>query len=165
MKIGIFTALFHDRPIEEALDIIAEAGIEAVELGAGAYPGSRHLDDVGGIQKLISDDGARKKLLKLVESRGLFIDSLSVHGNPLHPNKNIANEHHLAFENAVLLAEKLGLTVVNGFSGRTSTNTSGRRRAASCSSIGCSMPKVITAAPSTFRSSIRRTHSSTRFGS
>jgi len=117
MKIGIFTALFHDRPIEEALDIIAEAGIEAVELGAGAYPGSRHLDDVGGIQKLISDDGARKKLLKLVESRGLFIDSLSVHGNPLHPNKNIANEHHLAFENAVLLAEKLGLTVVNGFSG------------------------------------------------
>jgi hypothetical protein len=23
MKIGIFTALFHDRPIEEALDIIA----------------------------------------------------------------------------------------------------------------------------------------------
>nr|MDQ2688084.1 sugar phosphate isomerase/epimerase [Armatimonadota bacterium] len=36
MKIGIFTALFHDRPIEEALDTIAAAGIQAVELGAGA---------------------------------------------------------------------------------------------------------------------------------
>ena len=48
MKIGIFTALFHDKPLEEALDLIAEAGIEAVELGAGAYPGSRHLDDFGG---------------------------------------------------------------------------------------------------------------------
>ena len=60
MKIGIFTALFHDRPIEEALDVIAEAGIQAVELGAGAYPGSRHLDDVGGVEKLIEDEGARK---------------------------------------------------------------------------------------------------------
>jgi sugar phosphate isomerase/epimerase len=117
MKIGIFTALFHDRPIEEALDIIAAAGIQAVELGAGAYPGSRHLDDVGGVEKLIKDEGARKKLQKLVEDRGLVIDSLSVHGNPLHPDRAIADEHHEAFVNAVLLAEKLGIGVVNGFSG------------------------------------------------
>ena len=70
MKIGIFTALFHDRPIEEALDIIAAAGIQAVELGAGAYPGSRHLDDVGGVETLIQDGGARKKLLKLITRAG-----------------------------------------------------------------------------------------------
>ena len=117
MKIGIFTALFHDLPIEEALDIIAAAGIEAVEFGAGAYPGSRHLDDVGGVEKLIGDDGARRKLKKLVEDRGLIIDSLSVHGNPLHPDKAIADDHMKAFTNAVLLAEKLEIGVVNGFSG------------------------------------------------
>lgn len=117
MKIGIFTALFHNRPIEEALDIIAEAGIQAVELGAGAYPGSRHLDDVGGIEKLIKDEASRKKLRKMVEDRGLIIDSLSVHGNPLHPDRRIADDHHSAFQNAVLLAEKLEVGVVNGFSG------------------------------------------------
>jgi sugar phosphate isomerase/epimerase len=117
MKIGIFTALFHDRPIEEALDIIASAGIQAVELGAGAYPGSRHLDDVGGVEKLIKDEAARKKLKSIVESRGLVIDSLSVHGNPLHPDRRIADDHHAAFQNAVLLAEKLEVGVVNGFSG------------------------------------------------
>jgi sugar phosphate isomerase/epimerase len=117
MKIGIFTALFHDRPIEEALDIIAGAGIEAVELGAGAYPGTRHLDDVGGVEKLINDEGARKKLLKLLSDRNLVLDSLSVHGNPLHPDRLIADDHHNAFQNAVLLAEKLGVGVVNGFSG------------------------------------------------
>lgn len=117
MKIGIFTALFHDKPIEEALDIIAEAGIQAVELGAGAYPGSNHLDQAGGIEKLIQDEGARKKLRKMVEDRGLTLDSLSVHGNPLHPDKAVSEEHHQAFQNAVLLAEKLDLTVVNGFSG------------------------------------------------
>ena len=89
MKIGIFTALFHDKPIEEALDIIAANGIHAVELGAGAYPGSRHLDDAGGIETLIKDEGARKKLRKMIESRGLTLDSLSVHGNALHPDKAI----------------------------------------------------------------------------
>ena len=117
MKIGIFTALFHDKPIEEVLDIIAANGIQAVELGAGAYPGSRHLDDAGGVEKLIKDDGARKKLRKMIESRGLTLDSLSVHGNALHPDRAIAEDHHQVFENAVLLAEKLDLSVVNGFSG------------------------------------------------
>jgi sugar phosphate isomerase/epimerase len=117
MKIGIFTALLHDRPIEEALDIIAAAGIQAVEIGAGAYPGSRHLDDVGGVDKLLKDEAARKRLKKMIEDRGLIFDSLSVHGNPLHPDRIIANEHHTAFQKGVELAEKLDLTVVNGFSG------------------------------------------------
>ncbi|MCW3059880.1 MAG: Sugar phosphate isomerase/epimerase [Capsulimonas sp.] len=123
MKIGIFTALFQDRPLEEALDIIAAAGIKAVEIGAGAYPGSHHLDSVGGVEKLISDAGARKKLIKLIEDRGLTLDSLSVHGNPLHPDKAIADDHHQAFVNAVLLAEKLDLSVVNGFSGCPGDNS------------------------------------------
>jgi sugar phosphate isomerase/epimerase len=123
MKIGIFTALFHDRPLEEALDYIAEAGIESVELGGGAYPGSRHLDDFGGIVTLAKDDAKRKKLVDAIKSRGLILSAVSVHGNPLHPNKEIANEHSTAFENAVLLAEKLhgdGImpkATVNGFSG------------------------------------------------
>ncbi len=123
MKIGIFTALFHDRPLEEALDTITEAGIQSVELGGGAYPGSRHLDDMGGITKLIEDNGARKKLVDAVQSRGLIISAVSVHGNPLHPNRAIQAEHSQAFESAVLLAEKLhgdGImpqATVNGFSG------------------------------------------------
>ena len=123
MKIGIFTALFHDRPIEEALDYIAEAGIDSIELGGGAYPGSAHLDNLGGIEKLIGDDGARKTLVDAARSRDLIISAISVHGNPLHPNKQIAQEHHQAFENAVLLAEKLAgegimpQATVNGFSG------------------------------------------------
>lgn len=123
MKIGIFTALFHDRPIEEALDYIAGAGIESVELGGGAYPGSRHLDDMGGIRALVEDDAKRKKLVDAVKKRNLIISAVSVHGNPLHPNRSVANEHHEAFVSAVLLAEKLAgdgimpQATVNGFSG------------------------------------------------
>jgi sugar phosphate isomerase/epimerase len=123
MKIGIFTALFHDRPLEEALDYIAGAGIESVELGGGAYPGSRHLDDFGGIEALVADDAKRKKLVDAIRSRSLILSAISVHGNPLHPVRAIADEHHKAFSNAVLLAEKLAgdgimpQATVNGFSG------------------------------------------------
>jgi sugar phosphate isomerase/epimerase len=123
MKIGIFTALFHDQPAEQAFDYIAKVGIESIELGGGAYPGSRHLDDFGGAKELATNASKRKKLVDAAKSRNLIISAISVHGNPLHPNKKIADEHHEAFENAVLLAEALhgdGImphATVNGFSG------------------------------------------------
>jgi sugar phosphate isomerase/epimerase len=42
---------------------------------------------------------------------------LSCHGNPLHPRKLIAREHHDTFVKTVRLAAALGVDVVNGFSG------------------------------------------------
>ncbi|CAN5611306.1 sugar phosphate isomerase/epimerase [soil metagenome] len=118
MKIGIFTALFGDRSLEETLDIVAGEGIQAVEFGAGAYPGAAHL---GGshesVEELIGDKGKRDALLKTVESRGLTISAISCHGNPIHPVKAMAEDHHRAFVNSVKLAGALGVKCVNGFSG------------------------------------------------
>lgn len=118
MKIGIFTALFGDKSLTEALDIIKAEGIEAVEFGAGAYPGSSHL---GGsheaVEKLIEDKGARDAFVREVEGRGLTISAISCHGNPIHPVKEIAEDHHRAFVNSVKLASALGVSCVNGFSG------------------------------------------------
>lgn len=118
MKIGIFTALFADKTRAEALDIIKAEGIQAVEFGAGAYPGTSH---VGGsqeaVKKLIESKAERDALMKDVESRGLSISAISVHGNPIHPNKKLAEEHHEAFVDAVKLASALGIPCVNGFSG------------------------------------------------
>lgn len=113
MKIGLFLALFGDRSLEEALDKAKAAGCEAVEIGAGNYPGSGHLD----VDSLLSDTSKRNSLLKAVESRGLMISALSCHGNPLHPNREIAEEHNQNFVKAVELAVALGVPVVNGFSG------------------------------------------------
>jgi len=118
MKIGIFTALFGDRTREEALDIIKAEGIEAVEFGAGAYPGTAHLGGSNqAVAKLIHSKADRDRLLKDVESRGLSISAISCHGNPIHPNKKIAQDHHEAFVNSVKLASALGVPCVNGFSG------------------------------------------------
>lgn len=118
MKIGIFTALFGDKSLTEALDIVKAEGIEAVEFGAGAYPGAAHL---GGnheaVERLIESKEERDKLMHEVVSRGLTISAISCHGNPLHPNKAIAEDHHRAFVNSVKLSSALGVGIVNGFSG------------------------------------------------
>lgn len=118
MKIGIFTALFGDRPLSEALDIIQAEGIEAVEFGAGAYPGSSHLGGTHeAVEALINDAGKRAELVREVEKRGLMISAISCHGNALHPVRAVAEDHHRAFVNSVKLASALGVPCVNGFSG------------------------------------------------
>lgn len=113
MKIGLFIALFGDKSLDDALDTCVAEGIQAVEIGCGAYPGAAHLD----IAALLESKAKRDELLKKIESRGLTLSALSCHGNPIHPVKSIAEDHHHAFVNGVRLASALGVPVVNGFSG------------------------------------------------
>jgi sugar phosphate isomerase/epimerase len=113
MKIGIFTALFGDKSLTEALDIVKAEGIQAVEFGAGAYPGSSHIDP----DALIESAAAREKLLHEVHGRGLTISAISCHGNPIHPDPSVAKAHHEAFVKSVKVAAALGIKCVNGFSG------------------------------------------------
>lgn len=113
MRIGLFSALFNDKSLDETLALYQECGLQAIELGGGAYPGQAHLD----VPLLLREPAARRELLAKVEDRGLIISALSCHGNPIHPNKALAAEHHDAFLRTVELAAHLGVKVVNGFSG------------------------------------------------
>jgi sugar phosphate isomerase/epimerase len=113
MKLGVFTVLFGQKSLEDALDYIAASGLDAVEIGAGGYPGKAHCDpDV-----LLADTGKLKAFKHAVESRGLTISALSVHGNPLHPQKAIAKSFHDDMLKTIDLAQKLEVPVVNTFSG------------------------------------------------
>jgi sugar phosphate isomerase/epimerase len=113
MKIGVFTVLFSQQPLEQALDYVAESGVQAVELGAANYPGNAHCNP----DKLLNDAAARRKLLKAIEDRGLVISALSCHGNPLHPQTAIAKKHIDGHRKTVMLAAKLGVDRVINFSG------------------------------------------------
>ncbi len=113
MKVGVFTVLFAQRPLEEALDYIAAAGVEMVELGTGNYPGPAHCNP----DELLGNKAAQKKLLDAVASRGLAISALSCHGNPVHPNKEFAKSNHEVFRKTVQLAKELGIETVINFSG------------------------------------------------
>jgi sugar phosphate isomerase/epimerase len=113
MKVGVFLVLFSQRPFEEALDYVKAAGCEAVEIGCGGYPGGAHCNPA----ELLADDAKLKAFQQAVESRGLEISALSCHGNPLHPNAEIAKAHDRDFRDTVRLAQKMGVRNVITFSG------------------------------------------------
>jgi len=113
MKLGVFTALFQDQPFEKMLDHVAEMGLQAVELGTGAFPGDAHCKP----GELLKDKAKLEAFRKAVEKRALMISALSCHGNPLHPDKATAAEYDRVYRSTVLLASELGVPVVNLFSG------------------------------------------------
>jgi sugar phosphate isomerase/epimerase len=113
MKLGVFTVLFQDRPLEAVLDHVAEMGLQAVELGTGAWPGDAHCKPAD----LLGDSRRARAFRTAVESRGLTISGLSCHGNPLHPDKGIATGYDRVYRDTVRLASELEVPVVNLFSG------------------------------------------------
>jgi len=113
MKIGVFTVLFGDKPFEETLDYVTELGLEAVELGTGAYPGNLHCKPA----ELLRNERKLKAFREAIARRGLVISALSCHGNPIHPDRRLAKDHDAVFRQTVELAAKLGVKQVITFSG------------------------------------------------
>lgn len=113
MKIGVFAVLLGNKSLEDALKYLSEAGVQAVELGTGGYPGDAHVKP----EKLLPDKKGITELKELVKKYNMEISALSCHGNPVHPQKELADEFNKAFENTVLLAEQLGISRIATFSG------------------------------------------------
>jgi sugar phosphate isomerase/epimerase len=113
MRIGVFTVLWGKLSFEAALDKAVAAGVSAVEIGAGGYPGSSHCP----VDELLASERAREQYLDAIRSRGLLLSALSIHNNPVHPDQAVAQEADETFRRAVRLAQLLGVPVVNTFSG------------------------------------------------
>ncbi len=111
MKLGVMGALFGGMKLDEALDYCQKVGLDAIELPAGGYPGDPW--KLSGIHKA---KGKLDDLKKKIADRGLEVQGIAVHGNPVHPNKKIAKDHQAAHRNAVLLAAEFNTVVIN-FSG------------------------------------------------
>jgi sugar phosphate isomerase/epimerase len=113
MKLGIVANIFGDKTFEEALDNARDLGLEAIEIGAGNFAGTKFCNPA----ELLKDKDAIKDFKKKVESRGLFISALNCAGNPLHPDKKFADAHIHDLENAMQLASNIGVGIINGFAG------------------------------------------------
>ncbi|MBO7397477.1 MAG: sugar phosphate isomerase/epimerase [Clostridia bacterium] len=113
MKIGIISVLLGDLSTAEAMKYLADAGAECVEIGCGGYPGNAHCKP----EILLHDEKAFGEFKQAVYGNGLEISALSCHGNPVHPNKEIAKKYHDDFINTILMCEKLGVDTIIGFSG------------------------------------------------
>ncbi|MBQ4089995.1 MAG: sugar phosphate isomerase/epimerase [Clostridia bacterium] len=113
MKLSVLANLYGGKSLDEALKIISGLGVHTVEIGAGGYPGKAHCNPA----ELLADEKKLNKFVATFKKYDVEICALACHGNPLHPDKEIADSYHNDFINAILLAEKLGIDTVIGFSG------------------------------------------------
>lgn len=113
MKLGVLTVLFGNDPLEETLQYLSSKGVTMVELGAGGFTNPSHLQP----EKLIDNPQEQQKLKDLLQKYNMGISALSCHGNPVHPNQEIAKEHDEIYRRTVRLAEQLGVDTIVTFSG------------------------------------------------
>lgn len=113
MKLSVLTVPYSELSLEEVLIKLSGMGVQAVELGAGGYPGAAHID----VKGLLSDDDKVIEVKELVKKYHMEISAIACHGNPVHPDKIEAQRYHEDFIDAVLLAEKLNIDTVITFSG------------------------------------------------
>ena len=113
MKLGVFNPVLAEIPFKDMVEYLASLGVQQLEMGAGGNPGKAHFDP----EVLLSDDAKMDEMKQILAENNMTIAAISCHGNAVHPNKEIAQKFHNDFENAVLLAEKLGVTTIVDFSG------------------------------------------------
>ncbi|NAZ75003.1 TIM barrel protein [Kineococcus sp. T13] len=105
MKLGVYDAILHDRSLPEALQVVADLGLEGIELNTGGFLPPVHVptfDDV------LTSDSARDDFLGLFEGTGVSIAGLNCNGNPLHPNGLIGDAHAEDVRRSIRLAHRLG---------------------------------------------------------
>lgn len=113
MKLGVMNPIISDLSFEDALKYLESLGVQTIEIGAGGYPGNAHLKP----EELLGHPDKIRAYKKAVADHGLSISTISCHGNPLHPQKEVAASFDRQFRNAIRIASELEVDVVTGFSG------------------------------------------------
>ena len=114
MKLGVYNAILHDRPLPEALKVIANLGLTGIEINTGGFLPPVH---VPNIDEILESDAARDDFLALFEGTGVSIAGLNCNGNPLHPNPEIGKKHAEDIRKSIRLAHRLGQNRVVTMSG------------------------------------------------
>ena len=113
MNLSVMSPVLNQMSLEEGLKYLHSLGVDSIELGAGGYPGKAHLDprDYLGYPEKV------EALKALLQKYNIQISAIACHGNPVHPNAEIAAKFHAEFVDAMRLAALLGVDTVIGFSG------------------------------------------------
>jgi sugar phosphate isomerase/epimerase len=99
--------------LDDALAWCTAHDLTAVELGVGGYSPAPHVDRAA----LLDDARARDALRARLADAGIELAALNASGNPLHPRREVANEHDAALRDALRLATMLGCDRVVAMSG------------------------------------------------
>lgn len=112
MRVGVFTPLLSQLPLEKVFEKLKALNIDTVEVGTGNYPGDPHCK-----LSMLQNKSELKEYKQKLADNGFTISALSCHGNPLHPDPAVAKAYQETSKKTILLAEKLGIPVVIDFSG------------------------------------------------
>ena len=113
MKLGVFSPVLANMSFKDMVKYLSSLGVDQLAMGAGGCPGKAHFNP----EILLNDDSKIEEIKEILDENNMTIAAISAHGNPIHPNKDIATKYHNEFNDAVLLAEKLGVDTIVGFSG------------------------------------------------
>lgn len=113
MQLGVMSPVFGGYTLEEALNFLKDNGVHQLEIGGGGYPGDKHLNPA----ELLDNPKKAVAFQKLLNKYDITLSAIACHGNPLHPNKEIAAKFDSDFRSAILAAELLGVDTIIGFSG------------------------------------------------
>lgn len=113
MKLGVFTPVLYGQPLDKALEYLHSRGVQMAEIGVGGNPGDKHCKP----GELMEDPAKLEAFQELFRKNEIEISALSAHGNPIHPNPDLAAMYDQTITDGILLAEKLGLHQINTFSG------------------------------------------------
>jgi len=112
MRVGVFTPLLSRLPLAAVLKELKALQINTVELATGNYPGDAHCK-----LSMLEDATALAEFQKVLSDHGVTISALSCHGNALHPDAAQGQQHRDVSRRTILLAEKLGISLMVDFSG------------------------------------------------
>lgn len=114
MQIGLFTPVFNQLDFTGLLREVAKyPAIRMLEIGTGGWPGASHIE----MAALLASPERIGEYRRRLADAGLSISAFSCHGNPVHPNREIAERDDALFSDTVRLAEAFEVPVVVTFSG------------------------------------------------
>jgi sugar phosphate isomerase/epimerase len=122
MKLGAYTAVLHDKPIAEALQVLRELGLESAEVNSGGFLPAPHLP----ITDIRESKGAREDYLGLFDAAGITLTALNCNGNPLHPDPQVRDKHGRDVLDAIELGALLGVRRVVTMSGLPGSDAGAR---------------------------------------
>jgi sugar phosphate isomerase/epimerase len=124
MKLGIFTAAFPGKPLEEVAAWSAESGFETLEIAC--WPLEKAARRYAGITTIDVNDfdpAQAKQVHAVLKDYGLSISSLGYYPNPMHPDpvhRDVVIGH---LKKVILAAELLEVPIVGTFVGKDKDKT------------------------------------------
>jgi sugar phosphate isomerase/epimerase len=122
MKLGVYTAVLHDKPLDQALAIVRDLGLDGAEINSGGFLPAPHLP----IAALRGSADARAEYLGQFAAAGVTLTALNCNGNPLDPDPQVRDRQGRDVFDAIDLAALLGVRRVVTMSGLPATDPGGR---------------------------------------